>query len=495
MPTNAKRALSILGAALVLGVSGELLLRAAPWGVNLGLWLSLVLIGLAALQRAHRLPLAGNGRWALAPALLFAFGLAWRDSPALAALNILATLLLLIVAAAWSRAGDIRRAGLLEYAIDAFQAGFHASYAPLAMIFKDISWRDVAAEDRPRRGAAVLRGLLIALPLLLVFGALFAAADAGFERLVNSIFNWDIEDLLEHAVFAGFLGWLTAGFLRQTLLIERWSARFSQFAPPLRLGGIEIMTVLALLNALFAVFVVLQFRYLFGGLAELARSETLTYAEYARRGFFELVTVAALLLPLLLLLHWLLRRDEPGRERGFRILAGALLGLLFVVMASALQRMWIYQQQYGLTELRVYTTAFMGWLALVGVWFAATVLRGRRERFAFGALAAGLAVIALLNVINPDALIVRTNVARVEVQPFDVDYAVNLSADAVPELLAAFLARPTEERCQAAARILSWSAPEERGEQRDWRTWNWSRSRAWDIAAANQRDLIPCMKK
>jgi hypothetical protein len=242
---------------------------------------------------------------------------------------------------------------------------------------------------------------------------------------------------------------------------------------------------------------VLQFRYLFGGLAELARSETLTYAEYARRGFFELVTVAALLLPLLLLLHWLLRREEPGRERGFRILAGALLALLFMVMASALQRMWIYQQQYGLTELRVYTTAFMGWLALVGVWFAATVLRGRRERFAFGALAAGLAVIALLNVINPDALIVRTNVARTAIQPFDADYAGSLSADAVPELIAALPSLPEEERCQAAADILlDWSPPEGRGEQRDWRTWNWSRSRAWDSIDDNVRGMIiPCLKK
>jgi hypothetical protein len=496
MPTNANRALSILGAALVLGVAGELLLRATPWGINLGLWLALVLVGLAAIWRAHRLPLSGSGRWALAPALLFAFALAWRDSPALAALNILATLLLLIVAAAWSRAGDIRRAGLLEYAIDALQAGFHASYAPLALIFQDITWRRVAAEGGQRRGAAVLRGLLIALPLLLVFGGLFAAADAGFERLVSSLFNWDIEDFVEHAMLAGFCGWLVAGFLRQTLLIERWSANFSQFAPPLRLGGIEIMTVLALLNGLFAVFVLFQFRYLFGGLAELARSETLTYAEYARRGFFELVTVAALLLPLLLLLHWLLRREEPGRERGFRILAGVLLALLFMVMASALQRMWIYQQQYGLTELRIYTTAFMGWLALVGGWFAATVLRGRRERFAFGALAAGLAVIALLNLVNPDALIVRTNLARAEAQTFDARYAGSLSADAVPELIAALPDLPQEERCEMATEILSWSAPEERGKQRDWRTWNWSRSRAWDSIDDNVRGmLIPCLKK
>ena len=487
MPTTAKRGLSILGAAALLGVIGELLLRAAPWGINVVIWLALVVAGLAGLARVQSVPLAGPGRWLLAPALLFALGLAWRDSPALAALNILATLLLLMLAAAWARASDIRRAGLLEYAIDVFQAGLHAAYAPLALIFQDISWRQVVPGDGERRAApAILRGLLIALPLLFVFGALFAAADAGFEQLVNNLFNWDIEDLIEHAVFAGFLGWLVAAFLRQTLLIKRWSARFSQFAPPFRLGGIEIMTVLALLNALFAVFVLLQFRYLFGGLAELARSETLTYAEYARRGFFELVTVAALLLPLLLLLHWLLRREESGRERWFRILSSALLALLFAVMASAMQRMWLYQQQYGLTELRIYTTAFMFWLAVVGAWFAATVLRGRRECFAFGALLAGLVMIALLNALNPDALIVRTNQSRAEAQPFDARYAGSLSADAVPDLIAALPSLPEAERCLAAARILrEWTPPQ----NADWRTWNWSRSRAWDAVVANEATL------
>ena len=50
-----------------------------------------------------------------------------------------------------------------------------------------------------------------------------------------------------------------------------------------------------------------QFRYLFGGAALVQVSETLTYAEYARRGFFELVAVAALLLPIMLLLDWVAR--------------------------------------------------------------------------------------------------------------------------------------------------------------------------------------------
>ncbi len=103
---------------------------------------------------------------------------------------------------------------------------------------------------------------------------------------------------------------------------------------------------------------------------------------------------------------------------------GALVVLLLVIMASALQRMRLYQEEFGLTELRLYTTAFMGWLALVFGWFLLTVLPGRRERFAFGALAVRFAVVGLLDALNPDALIVGINAQRQNSpRPFDAYYA------------------------------------------------------------------------
>ncbi len=214
----------------------------------------------------------------------------------------------------------------------------------------------------------------------------------------------------------------------------------------------------------------------------------LSYSAYARRGFFELVTVATLLLPLLLALHWMLRAERPQQERLFRVLAGVLIGLLYVVMLSALQRMWLYTVEFGLTELRLYTTVFMGWLAVVFLLFILTVLRGQRERLALGALVAGYATLGLLLALNPDALIVRTNVGRVPeaTRPFDSRYVVSLSADAVPPLVALLDQMPPDDRCQVATAVLrQWSPPE----QSDWRTWNWGRWQAWRTVAANQARL------
>src|SRR5207249_3166352 len=152
------------------------------------------------------------------------------------------------------------------------------------------------------------------------------------------------------------------------------------------LGIIEVGVVLGLLDLLFLSFVLVQSRYFFGGAATVAASPELTYSEYARRGFFELVAVSALVIPLLLAAHWLVDRRSPGNEVRFRWLAAGLVTMLFLIMASALLRMRLYQEIYGQTELRLYTTAFMLWLVVVLAWFALTVLRGQRDRFAFGAV-------------------------------------------------------------------------------------------------------------
>src|SRR5207244_3162984 len=149
---------------------------------------------------------------------------------------------------------------------------------------------------------------------------------------------------------------------------------------------------LGLLDALFLVFVVIQLRYFFGGTDLIQRTTGLTYAEYARRGFFELVAASALVLPILLAADWAVRNEAPQQRRSFRSLAGLLILLLAVVMASALERMRLYVDQFGLSEVRLYATAFMVYVAGIVGWFGWTVLRGQPRRFAFGPLVQGFAV-------------------------------------------------------------------------------------------------------
>ena len=248
---------------------------------------------------------------------------------------------------------------------------------------------------------------------------------------------------------------------------------------------------MTLLNLLFLSFVLVQIRYFFGGAATVQATGGLTYAQYARSGFFELVWVAALVLPLLLGLHWLQRPGDARAQRLFSWQAGVQVVLLFVIMASALARMRLYQGEYGLTELRLYTTAFMGWLVAVFLWFAATVLRGRRERFAFGAAAYAFALVLALHAANPDDMIVRANLAHAQKgHAFDAEYASSLSADAVPALLSGLPSLPVTVQGTVAARLLPlWSH-----DPNDWRSWSLARALAFRATQSHRADLLADQK-
>ena len=373
---------------------GDLLLRATPWGANFSLWVAALVGAAAVVAWLGGLRVAGEGRWLVPVAVLFAAGIAWRDSPVVVFLDLLACLVAVSLAVLRGRTGRLRLAGISEYVLGGIYTGALTSAGPLPVAIRDVGWREVARGRWRGPALAATRGVFIAAPLLLIFGGLFVAADAVFEKLVVDFLGFDVVEVFGHLFLILFFAWITAGLLWISLLAYNPENLTLRRPDSLSLGIIELGVVLGLLDLLFLAFVVVQVRYLFGGAERVLTTAGLTYAEYARRGFFELVTVTALALPTLLVAHWLLRAET--RERAFKALAGALVALLFVVMASALERMYLYLREYGLTELRLYSTIFMAWLAVVLLWFLLTVLRDRRDRFAFGALVSGFAVILIM---------------------------------------------------------------------------------------------------
>jgi hypothetical protein len=191
--------------------------------------------------------------------------------------------------------------------------------------------------------------------------------------------------------------------------------------------------------------------------------------------------------PVLLAADWLL--DRRGRRDAlvFRILAGVQIGLVLAVTASAFQRLRLYHASYGLTESRFYAMVMLIWIGATMFWLAATVLRGRRDSFAFGALVSGLSTVGLLFIVNPGAIVARTNVARMASADapvrFDVAYATSLSADAVPVLIDALPALPRDVQCPLARRMLRRWPPDR---SRSIRSWNWSASRGSDAVREHE---------
>jgi hypothetical protein len=277
-----------------------------------------------------------------------------------------------------------------------------------------------------RLGAGA-RGAALAAVLLAIFVPLFVAADAAFAEIVDGALTFDLT--VDHAGdrLAAFL--LVAGLTGALVLVAERRAPRPQRALP-NLGGTEWLIALVALDVLFAAFVTLQLATLFGGDEYVLRTAGLTYAEYAREGFGQLIAAAALTLAVIALA----RKDTPA----LKLLLGLLCALTLVVLASALKRLGLYEEAYGFTRLRLMAHGAILWLAaLFALILAAGALkRGGLLPRATVALSALAALTFALS--KPDGGIASHNLARAG--EVDRAYLHDLSADAAPALAGTGLA-------------------------------------------------------
>lgn len=498
---------AVLVAGLVLGIAGDVLLRGRG-GPGLNFLLLFVGLGVAvwALSRLGRLTLSREAIATMGLGVVFAATLVLRGSEALRFIAFVTAAVAFALSAFRAGAAWLRSSGVSDQVEAVVGAGTNAlagSFRLIGATFVGKPGHDASpaaagqssVDRHPARAA--LSGLLLAIPFLFLFGALFMSADRMFSALVADVFRLDFERIASHLVVTAVLTWLACGYLAGFVTGTRPIDLPDAFRMRPRMGIVEIGVALLLVDLLFAAFVGVQFRYLFGGSGLVEVTPGLTYAEYVREGFGQLALACALVLPALLAADWLL--DVRGRRDAlvFRVLGGLLLLLLVVIIASAFQRVRAYQAVYGLTEPRFYGALFLGWLTLLTVWFTVTVLRGRRERFACPALVSGFAFVALLVAVNPDVRIARTNLERAADVPgatdrtegaVDARYLASLGADAVPTLMEAVADLPPQPRCVLAHGLLERWGPDAMREA-DWRNWNWAEARARETVGAEAEAL------
>jgi hypothetical protein len=466
--------------AVALGLLADALLRTPGRpGLNAALWALAGVAVVVTLLRRRCDPAARETFWMVSGAFLFVTALTLRDSEALAAFSILAAMILLGLAAGRAATAWVSRALPSDVAFSAVRVGLLGAAGPLAWGRGD---PDAVSNNSglSRNGRTLLRGTLMALPALLLLGALLMSADAVFARIIQDTFQIDIEQVVQHIAITAVIAWGSAGYLR-ALLVPDEDIMSQLRIPRPALPAAEVTVALWILNLLFLAFMAVQLRYLFGGATLIEVTPGLTYAEYARKGFFELVAAAALVVPILLAADWAAAQENERSRNVLRGSAIVLVVLLLGVLSSAAYRMRLYQQAYGLTEDRLYGSVFIAWLTAVLGWLVYTVLRGRRERFALGAIVAGLASIASLNVLNPHALIAKVNLDRMSAgKVYDGEYVAALSADAVPVTLSRLDRLPEVERCRTTRMLKDRWTGERRG---GWRTWNLSDWRARRLVA------------
>ncbi len=491
-------------AAALLGITADPLLRNGPWGIGLLIWMLQLAATVIALVKRDGRPLSREGRIWLGVAVLFAAGLSWRDAGLLHFFDFLAMLCALVLLAmsidaipvpglVAARVRDLIRA--------AFGTGISVAVGAVPLLLHDAELHTAPRRPNAGRVRQIGKAILIAAPIFVVFALLLTSADPVFGSLVT-LPDFRIDVALSHVIIAGFFAWVTAGWLRRSLLAQPAAADAPATPLPLTLGSTDVMLSLGALNVLFAAFVIVQIGWLFGGEALVLRTTGLSYAAYARRGFFELMWVAGLLLPVLLGAHALIPASESRTLRLFRRLALPLVVLLGAILLSAGARMKLYVHYYGISVDRLYASAVMIWLAIVFGWLVFTVLRSRPGTFATGLVASAYAVLFALNVLDPNALVARSNLARDAAVPAkgagtDLRYLATLGGDAVPMVVSALTASgaapdsaAASERCSAAAILLHrWSREGRAGSYKSWTQWNIARAGAMRAVDAHEAKL------
>lgn len=500
----------ILALAAFVGIAAQALLLDSLLGINVPILTGAVLVG-AWLLRSPDRPIDPLDRWIPPSAMAFAMAVALRADPFLLLLDVVTGCALLgsSVAAIGGEAVTRRSAArVVELGFTVLGWAGVGILRVTAAFSRRVPGGDpaIATRNLPPWAVPVARGLVLAIPVLFVFAALFAAADVAFDRLMSTLFTWEVDlgELPYRLAIAFLVAWAVAGLLAVAAGGLRDSDDAATATPsppgapipqslgaaaavdplvrPLRLGAIEAATILIAVDVLFGVFVLIQLTYLFGGQSSLEITGV-PYAQYARSGFFELVWVALLAGGLLTTVHAI-----AARRTAALVGSGlALAGLTGAVLVSALIRLRIYQEAYGWTELRFYVLATIVWLA-IGIGITMVLLaRDRMGWLVHGLTIAALIVLAGVNVVGPARLIADENVARVLnpalVPPdgqtgLDIGYAVELGDDAVPALVRALPAVPAIDRPYLLSMLRERARSLATAEATGWPNWNLGRERA-----------------
>ena len=450
-PKRARRLTSVL---VVTGFVANLGLRVdhpALGGVlALGAAIAATCFAFAASNRRGLLPFVG--------AFILAAPLAFRTSPWLIMLDVPASLSLIVIGVV-ARSGVRPWVSLRAFVTSTIQSLEHAM-SGRARVFRSFQ---VAL---PRGLARRLRVVVAASPVVIVVGLLLVSADA----LFASFFRAPID------------GRTVAGHVMLTVvagLVLALPSAMTQWSPdqPVELhrptrGAAETLAALWGTAVLLAGFASTQAFAALAGRDFVERRVGLTYKEYARGGFFQLLAVSAIVLVLLSLARRYRGHVDPRRDRTFLLLGWVVAGLVLVVVAVSIQRIRLYNQEFGLTMLRLYSMTFAGWLAIVVVVAMVALARPRATWIVVFVGATAFAGLLGMNLVNPEQIVVRYNLTRVVLPDREMhsEYLLTLSDDSIPELLTRLESRPRPGVLEALCdRVASPGGVMH---------WNWSTARA-----------------
>jgi len=323
----------------------------------------------------------------------------------------------------------------------------------------------------------ILAGVLISIPILIVVILLLSSADIVFKNL---FINIPLAKIIKHALVILAVSIYSFSFIFSIFKTREQNKNnmYGRIKWKLFLDPIVLLTILSLLNIVYITFTVIQFAYLFGGNSFMLPS-SFTYAEYARRGFFELIVVAIINFGILLFSITFVKKESRKANAVINAFLSAVAVFTFVLLASAFYRMVLYEMAYGYTYLRIFVQAFMILLFvlfivnLVYIWY-------KRLPIIKLYILCSLIIYITLNFANVDVIIARNNINRYcSTGEIDVGYLTRLSYDAIPEMTR--LLKSEDKEIVNAVNDYFKREKEMLEGQNQWQSYNFSRLKALKV--------------
>jgi len=460
----------LLLTALFLGIAFDILFWKKAPGISFFIFIALCLAAGYLLLQAQHIYSARKNLFLLVPIIFFSVMTFTRSDPFTSFLNYTLTLFSAAVLVMTYRSGLWILYGLSDYVANTF----HLIGSMLSLGWAQIT--HTGSQQKINNGRKyinniwpVVRGLLLAIPILLVFTVLFSSADLIFAQRIDDFLVYLNPEKLAEIIFRGSYILVIAYFLigiighaegrsQNKKLIGLDKPTVAPF-----LGFTEASIILGSVLLLFSAFVIIQFQYFFSGQANII-IEGFTYSEYARRGFGELVSVAVFSLMLLRSLSTITKRESNKQKKNFSGLVVGLVFLVIIILASSYQRLFLYESAYGFSQLRTYSHVFMIWLGILLIAVVAIEIFKRQRAFANIALLVLMGFTVSLNTLNVDSFIVRQNINRaVKGKELDASYLSTLTSDAVPTLVKAYSSSnlPSKIKDGVGAAIVCYEASNE----------------------------------
>ncbi|MBS4209449.1 DUF4173 domain-containing protein [Bacillus sp. FJAT-50079] len=320
----------------------------------------------------------------------------------------------------------------------------------------------------------VIIGICISIPLLFLILQLLVSADAHFEKLVSEIPNLltiDAETVFRIIIILlytfGFFGFM------QVLINKQMVFKNEITIEPIKMDGIITLTMLLLFNAVYVLFIAVQFTYFFSG----TLNDGYTYAEYARRGFFELLFVTLINITITTAVIHFTKTVQGTMKKAIRLALSVLVLSSGVLLVSAFMRMSMYEAAYGYTFTRVLVNTFMVFLMVILAYTFVKIWLEKLSLFRFYFIASLIYYVGI-NVINLDRIVVERNLERFEMTgKIDIGYLSHLSSTGILGLMELHERNP---HIQGLEELLQSHKEERMSLKTDsWRSFNVTKNKAY----------------